>query len=77
MMAVASSKEEVMEKIKSDVYADKGVWDMDKVRSFAVEKGETFADQEYRFRSSLSSRRLDLLCKEIKRLRNRKLDDVM
>lgn len=31
MMAVASSKEEVMEKIKSDIYADKGVWDMDKV----------------------------------------------
>jgi hypothetical protein len=31
MMAVASSKEEVMERIKSDVYADKGVWDMDKV----------------------------------------------
>jgi hypothetical protein len=31
MMAVASSKEEVMEKLRSDVYADKGVWDMDKV----------------------------------------------
>jgi len=31
MMAVAGSKEEVMEKIKSDIYADKGVWDMDKV----------------------------------------------
>lgn len=31
MMAVASSKEEVLEKIKKDVYADKGVWDMDKV----------------------------------------------
>ena len=35
MMAVASSKEEVMEKIKSDIYADKGVWDMDKVSCHA------------------------------------------
>ncbi|KAI4853673.1 hypothetical protein E4T44_00688 [Aureobasidium sp. EXF-8845] len=34
MMAVASSKEEVMEKIKSDIYADKGVWDMDKIQIF-------------------------------------------
>lgn len=31
MMAVASSKEEVLEKIKKDVYAGQGVWDMDKV----------------------------------------------
>jgi uncharacterized protein YciI len=36
MMAVASSKEEVMEKIKSDIYADKGVWDMDKVSFFSL-----------------------------------------
>jgi hypothetical protein len=39
MMAVASSKEEVMEKIKSDIYADKGVWDMDKVSPSALGKG--------------------------------------
>ena len=38
MMAVASSKEEVMEKIKSDIYAEKDVWDMDKVSSSALEK---------------------------------------
>jgi hypothetical protein len=38
MMAVASSKEEVMERIKSDVYTDKGVWDMDKVSLFATEE---------------------------------------
>ena len=35
MMAVASSKEEVLEKLKKDVYADNEVWDMDKV-SFTV-----------------------------------------
>jgi hypothetical protein len=34
MMAVASSKEEVLEKIKKDVYAGQGVWDMDKVSDF-------------------------------------------
>jgi len=80
MMAVASSKEEVMEKIKSDIYADKGVWDMDKVSLFATDKHygveQKFANEEYRSRFSPSSRRLDLLCKEIKGLRNRKLDDV-
>jgi len=31
MMALASSKEEVLERVKSDVYATSGVWDMDKV----------------------------------------------
>jgi hypothetical protein len=40
MMAVASSKEEVMERIKSDVYADKGVWDMDKVSFLRFERRE-------------------------------------
>ncbi|KAH0263619.1 hypothetical protein KCU90_g18562, partial [Aureobasidium melanogenum] len=34
MMAVASSKEEVLEKIKKDVYAGQGVWDMDKIQIF-------------------------------------------
>ncbi|KAI4717378.1 hypothetical protein E4T48_06409 [Aureobasidium sp. EXF-10727] len=34
MLALASSKEEVMEKIKKDIYADKGVWDMDKIQIF-------------------------------------------
>jgi len=31
MMALASSKEEVLERVKTDVYATNGVWDMDKV----------------------------------------------
>ncbi|GAB7345479.1 hypothetical protein MBLNU457_3805t2 [Dothideomycetes sp. NU457] len=32
MMALASSKEEVLERVKTDVYATTGVWDMDKVQ---------------------------------------------
>ena len=32
MVAVAESKEEVLDKIKKDVYATSGVWDMDQVR---------------------------------------------
>jgi hypothetical protein len=66
MMAVASSKEEVMEKIKSDIYADKGVWDMDKVsdsRSGKVKSRGYELTCECRFKSSLSSRLLDLLCR--------------
>jgi hypothetical protein len=64
MMAVASSKEEVMEKIKSDIYADKGVWDMDKVSSSTYHGLLGYlADDEKRFKSSLSSRLLDLLCR--------------
>ncbi|THZ09389.1 hypothetical protein D6C95_01266 [Aureobasidium pullulans] len=34
MMAVASTKEEVLEKIKKDIYHDEGVWDMDKIQIF-------------------------------------------
>ncbi|KAI5200258.1 hypothetical protein E4T39_05798 [Aureobasidium subglaciale] len=34
MMALASSKEEVLEKIKKDIYAGEGVWDMDKIQIF-------------------------------------------
>lgn len=33
MLALAESKEEVLEKIKQDVYATNGIWDMDKVHS--------------------------------------------
>jgi uncharacterized protein len=33
MMAHAASKEEVMEMIKKDIYADSGVWNLEKVRS--------------------------------------------
>jgi hypothetical protein len=32
MLAVADSKEEVLEKIRNDVYATSGVWDVDKVQ---------------------------------------------
>lgn len=31
MLALADSKEEVMEKLKADVYSESGVWDWDKV----------------------------------------------
>ena len=34
MLAVASSKEEVLEKLKKDVYASGEVWDMDKIQIF-------------------------------------------
>ena len=35
MVAVANTKEEVLEKIKSDIYATSGVWDESKVRYWA------------------------------------------
>lgn len=31
MVAVASSKEEVVEKLKADIYAESGIWDFSKV----------------------------------------------
>lgn len=31
MVAYASSKEEVLEKLKKDIYAESGVWDFSKV----------------------------------------------
>jgi hypothetical protein len=37
MVALASSKEEVLEKLKSDIYAKSEVWDFSKV-SFVVEE---------------------------------------
>lgn len=33
MIAVAESKEEVLEKLRKDIYATSGVWNMDEVRS--------------------------------------------
>jgi hypothetical protein len=33
MVAYASSKEEVLERLKEDIYAKSGVWDFSKVRS--------------------------------------------
>lgn len=33
MMAHAASKEEVMEMIEKDIYADSGVWNLEKVHS--------------------------------------------
>ncbi|TKA79882.1 hypothetical protein B0A55_03661 [Friedmanniomyces simplex] len=34
MMAVAESKDEVLEKIKADVYYTSGVWDVEKIQIF-------------------------------------------
>lgn len=44
MMAVASTKEEVLEKIKKDIYHDEGVWDMDKVSDPCHVERFTFAN---------------------------------
>lgn len=33
-VAVAASKEEVIEQLKNDVYVSSGVWDLDKVQIF-------------------------------------------
>lgn len=74
MMAVAASKEEVLEKIKKDVYANEGVWDMEKVSFFVdgVKKTRREANLMIRSKYFLSSRLLDLLCrKHIKMAKNR------
>jgi hypothetical protein len=34
MIALAASKEEVLEKLKADIYAQSGVWDLSKVRFY-------------------------------------------
>ncbi|PSS27133.1 hypothetical protein M430DRAFT_94211, partial [Amorphotheca resinae ATCC 22711] len=34
MIALAASKEEVLEKLKADIYAQSGVWDFSKVRFY-------------------------------------------
>jgi hypothetical protein len=64
MLAVASSKEEVLEKIKKDVYAAEGVWDMDKVsQPSLIALHDTLLSYNYaRFKYSHSSRLSDLLC---------------
>jgi len=38
MVALASSKEEVLEKLKSDIYAKSEVWDFSKVSLYKVEE---------------------------------------
>ena len=69
MLALASSKEEVMEKIKKDIYADKGVWDMDKVsarcfvRVWRRGRNEVADGFGGRFRFSRSRVLLDLRCR--------------
>lgn len=35
LMVVASSKEEVIDLLRGDVYVESGVWDLEKVRHFA------------------------------------------
>lgn len=60
MMAVASTKEEVLEKIKKDIYHDEGVWDMDKVSDPCHVERFTFANgsgqvQIFPFKSAIRS----------------------
>lgn len=38
LVAYASSKEEILETLKRDVYADNGVWDFSKVSYFGMRK---------------------------------------
>ena len=40
MMAVADSREEVLEKLKQDVYYSSGVWDTDKVCNWSWRKSD-------------------------------------
>jgi hypothetical protein len=46
MVALASSKEEVLEQLKSDVYAKNGVWDFTKVRILSYRDMSAVADVE-------------------------------
>ena len=38
MLALAESKEEVLEQIKNDVYCKEGIWDMDKIQVIPVSR---------------------------------------
>lgn len=44
MVALAATKEEVVERLKADVYNANGVWDLSKVRQLSV-SGKFYADE--------------------------------
>jgi len=55
MVAYASSKEEVLETLKRDIYADSGVWDFSKVSIGNVLRKTGLELTGYRFRYTLLS----------------------
>lgn len=45
MVALAATKEEVVERLKADVYNANGVWDLSKVRQMLSVSGNLYADE--------------------------------
>jgi hypothetical protein len=64
MVAYASSKEEILETLKKDIYADSGVWDFSKVclQCTLFESSADFCRSRFTLSNVLSGWKARLLC---------------